>query len=146
VIERVDGPAFDAVVPELAELLVDAVRSGATVGFLAEVTPDEAAAWWRSAVVSDVESGAVRFYAARDGAGVCGCVLVRREQKPNGAHRADVAKLLVHTRARSHGLGRALLSAAVEGATADGMSLLLLDVRPDTVAEQVARGEPRAGT
>jgi len=25
VIERVDGPAFDAVVPELAELLVDAL-------------------------------------------------------------------------------------------------------------------------
>jgi hypothetical protein len=45
VIERVDGPAFDAVVPELAELLVDAVRSGASIGWLDDVTVDDAAAW-----------------------------------------------------------------------------------------------------
>ena len=38
----------------------------------------------------------------------------------NGRHRAEIAKLLVHRRARGRGLGRRLLAAAEEGAAAAG--------------------------
>jgi hypothetical protein len=45
VIERLDPVAFDAAIPELAELMVDAVRSGASIGWLDDVTVDDAEAW-----------------------------------------------------------------------------------------------------
>jgi ribosomal protein S18 acetylase RimI-like enzyme len=45
----------------------------------------------------------------------------------NQPHRADLAKLLVHRRARRHGLGAALMRAAEDGARACGRTLLVLD-------------------
>jgi ribosomal protein S18 acetylase RimI-like enzyme len=141
VIERLDGRSFDAAVPELAELMVDAVQSGASIGWLDDVTADDAAAWWVSSVRPGVEPGVVRCYAARDAEGVCGCVLVRRVTWPNGTHRAELAKLLVHRRARGRGLGQALLTTAVDGARGDGISLLVLDTCSDTTSERLYRRE-----
>jgi GNAT superfamily N-acetyltransferase len=54
-------------------------------------------------------------------------VQVVLDQPENQPHRGDVAKMLVHRRARGRGLGAALLRAAEEGARAAGKTLLVLD-------------------
>src|SRR4051794_24616543 len=49
----------------------------------------------------------------------------------NQPHRADLSKMLVHSRARRRGLGAALMAAAVDVARECGRSVLLLDAVPD---------------
>jgi len=58
---------------------------------------------------------------------IVGTVQVVWAQPENQPHRADVAKMLVHRRARRAGVGAALLSAAERGALAHGRTLLVLD-------------------
>jgi GNAT superfamily N-acetyltransferase len=45
----------------------------------------------------------------------------------NQPHRADIAKMLVHRRARRRGVGAALLAAAERAAISAGKTLLVLD-------------------
>jgi GNAT superfamily N-acetyltransferase len=56
-----------------------------------------------------------------------GTVQVVFGQPENQPHRADVAKTLVHHRARRRGLGAALMRAAEDAARAAGKTLLVLD-------------------
>jgi GNAT superfamily N-acetyltransferase len=55
----------------------------------------------------------------------------------NQAFRADVAKLLVHRRARQQGLGAALMRAAEEEAGRIGRTLLTLDTEAGSAAERL---------
>ena len=48
-------------------------------------------------------------------------------QFENQPHRADIAKMLVHRRARRLGIGAALLTAAERAALSAGKTLLVLD-------------------
>lgn len=56
-------------------------------------------------------------------------------ERPNGLHRADVAKMLVHPEARGRGIAKALLAALDARAAALGRWLLVLDTRRGDVAE-----------
>ncbi|MFJ1758402.1 GNAT family N-acetyltransferase [Kitasatospora sp. NPDC088134] len=130
---------LDAHLDGLAALLLDAVADGASVGFLAAVTHGEAAAWWASLRPS-VADGSRLLWIARDGAGrVLGTVALVRESKPNGRHRAELVKLLVHRDARGAGLGRRLLAHAEDAARAAGVTLLLLDTQAGSPAEHLYR-------
>ncbi len=132
-IEELVRPASDADVGELAALLVDAVASGASVGFLDTLSLDDAAAWWRGKLAS---AGArAVFLVARDAEGIVGTVQLLPAAKPNQPHRADVAKLQVHRRARGRGLGRALMDAVESRARAAGFTLLVLDTKRGDTAE-----------
>jgi hypothetical protein len=51
-IERLTPPASDADLTALAQLLVDAVESGAAVSFLAPLTLERAREWWRGTLSS----------------------------------------------------------------------------------------------
>jgi len=55
----------------------------------------------------------------------------------NQPHRADVAKMLVHRRARRRGLAEALLHAAESAAKAMGKTLLVLDTVTGGDAERL---------
>lgn len=132
-IEELARPASDADVRELALLLLDAVASGASVGFLDALTPEDAEAWWRNKINS-ADPRAV-FLVARDAGGIAGTVQVLPAPMPNQPHRADVAKLLVHRRARGQGLGRELMEAIESRARAAGFTLLVLDTKRGDAAE-----------
>jgi GNAT superfamily N-acetyltransferase len=76
---------------------------------------------------------------ARLGGRVVGTVQLKLAQLENQAHRADVAKLLVHSSARRRGVAEALM-AAVEGlASAEGRWLLVLDTLEGSDAERLYR-------
>jgi GNAT superfamily N-acetyltransferase len=132
---RLDGPTFDAAIPDLAMLLADAVAGGASVGFLLPFSPDDAATWWQS-IERDVVRGNVLVVAARLERRVVGTAQLRLAQLPNARHRAEVAKVLVHRSARRRGIATALMREIEQLALSEGRTLLVLD----TIAESDAAG------
>lgn len=115
-----------ALVPRLAEILVDCVENGASVSFMAPLTQSRAEAFWRG-VMAGVERGDRVLLVAETQDGIVGTVQVVFAQQENQPHRADVAKMLVRTSARRRGIGAALMRAAEESAGAAGKTLLVLD-------------------
>ncbi|EGX59829.1 hypothetical protein SZN_10473 [Streptomyces zinciresistens K42] len=89
-VTRVDAAGLDERIEGLAELLVDAVRDGASVGFLAPLDPPAALARWkgRSGAVAD---GTPLVWAAHDGGRVLGTVSLALAGRPNSRHRAALA-------------------------------------------------------
>ncbi|NUT35565.1 MAG: GNAT family N-acetyltransferase [Hamadaea sp.] len=125
--------------PELAEVLADVVEGGASVGFVQPFTREQAHRWWLT-VQPGVASGATLLLVARDAEGIAGTVQVKLELTyPNGRHRGEIAKLLVHRRARGRGLGRTLLAAAERAAADHGVTLLMLDTETGKPAERLYR-------
>jgi ribosomal protein S18 acetylase RimI-like enzyme len=136
--ERLSPGGYAAAVPGLAHLLVDAVRHGASLGFVTPFGDAEAARWWH-AQADEVAAGDRLVWVCRDGASVTGTVSLTLDRIPNGRHRAHVGKLIVHSAARGRGLGRALLDVAERAAAAAGATLLLLDTETGSVAEHLYR-------
>ncbi len=116
----------DAQIGELAGVLVDCVEGGASVGFMHPLTLDRALAFWRR-VARAVADGERALLVAEDARGVCGTVQLILDLPENQPHRADLAKMLVHRRARRRGLGSALVRAAEAEASRSGKTLLVLD-------------------
>ncbi len=111
----------------LSDVLIDCVEGGASVSFMWPMTRPKADAFWRGAAAS-VAGGERIILAAEDAAGmITGTVTVILQQPENQPHRADIAKMLVHRKARKHGMGGALLAAAEQSALAAGKTLLVLD-------------------
>jgi GNAT superfamily N-acetyltransferase len=116
----------DSQIEGLADVLVDCVESGASVSFMQPLSRDRAVAFWRR-VGRGVAAGERALLVAEDARGVCGTVQLIFDLPENQPHRADLAKMLVHRRARRQGLGAALLRAAEATARECGKTLLVLD-------------------
>ncbi|MFF9813212.1 GNAT family N-acetyltransferase [Streptomyces sp. NPDC014006] len=144
---RLDAPHLLAASAELADLLVDTVAGGASIGFLGPLEPAEAVAWWRERAQA-VAAGRLTVWVAYDAGRPAGTVSLALPDKPNSRHRAEIVKLMVHPGARGRGLGRALLATAEEAAVAAGITLLHLDTETGSPAESLYRsaGWTRAGT
>ncbi|HEX2689656.1 MAG TPA: GNAT family N-acetyltransferase [Kofleriaceae bacterium] len=125
----------DDLVDPLAEILIDAVDGGASVSFLPPLDREAASRFWRELVIPP--RGAIVL--ARSGERVDGVVVLAPSWAPNQAHKADVAKLLVHRRARGIGLGRRLMTALTDHARTLGFRLLVLDTMRGDVAEALYR-------
>lgn len=135
-VARLSATDFAAHLPALADLLVDAVADGASVGFLDGFDRAAATAWWLSRAGA-VANGSFAVWVATGPAGVTGTVSVAYAEKPNARHRAEVVKLAVRRDARRGGLGRRLLMTAEHAAAAAGISLLLLDTETACAAERL---------
>jgi acetyltransferase len=131
---------------DLADLLCDAVDSGASIGFLPPVLRNEANSYWES-VEQAMRNGSRVLIVASDASGIAGAVQLGLEMRANGNHRAEVMKLMVHRRSRGRGLGRELMKQAEVVARGLGRTLLVLDTRRGDVAEQLYTklGYERAG-
>lgn len=125
VIRRLSALA-DADIEQLAALLIDCVEGGASVSFMHPLTYDRASAFWRR-IADDVAAGRKMLFAAVDAGGIVGTVQLILDLLENQPHRADIAKMLVHRRARRRGIGAALMRAAEDDARAAGRTLLVLD-------------------
>ncbi|RZL96456.1 MAG: GNAT family N-acetyltransferase [Variovorax sp.] len=126
----------DAQAQSLAELLIDCVEGGASVSFMHRLPLDKAAAFWRR-VGDGVARGERALLVAEDERGIVGTVQLVLDQPDNQPHRADLAKMLVHRRARRRGLGAALMRAAEHMARDCGKSLLVLDTVTGGDAERL---------
>jgi GNAT superfamily N-acetyltransferase len=123
-------------IDDLAELLIDCVAGGAPVSFQHPLAMAKAQAFWHR-VADGVSRGERALLVAEDASGIVGTVQLLLEQPENQPHRADVAKMLVHRRARRRGLGAALMSAAERVAAECGKTLLVLDTATGSDADRL---------
>ena len=126
-IEIISAETGAARMEELTALVHDAVAHGASIGFMAGVTRDEAAAFWRKNL-AEISGGARVLIGAFDEKGkLTGTVQLALEMRANGRHRAEVQKLLVFHAARRRGIGAALMARLEKEARSRGRTLLFLD-------------------
>ena len=130
----------------LSDVLIDCVEGGASVNFMLPLSRHKAVGFWRG-VAADVAGGGRMLLVARDAGGIVGTVQVIAALPDNQPHRADVAKMLVHRRARRRGIGAALMRAAEVAARRAGKTLLVLDPASGDAERLYARlGWTFAGT
>ena len=135
-VERLSEEQAEALLPELVALLQDSVHNGSSVGFLPPLSSEVAESYWRE-TFDEVAEGQRILLITREGETVTGSVQLGLAAKQNGLHRAEVQKLIVHTRFRGRGIARALMSAIEEAAREAGRTLLVLDTEQDSVAERL---------
>jgi GNAT superfamily N-acetyltransferase len=135
VIEALRRPTSSDDLDQLAALLVDAVESGASVSFMSPFSVSDAREWWRKTL--EQASPRAIVLVARDKHGIAGSVSLHPAWPPNQPHRADITKLLVHRRARRHGIGRALMAEIEARGRASGFTLLTLDTVRGDPGEQL---------
>jgi GNAT superfamily N-acetyltransferase len=130
----------DREIQGLGDVLIDCVEGGASVSFLLPMSRAKADAFWRG-VSASVARGERVVLAAEDAEGsIVGTVQVILAQPENQPHRGDLAKMLVHRRARRRGVGAALLVAAERSALEAGKTLLVLDTASDDAERVYVRG------
>jgi ribosomal protein S18 acetylase RimI-like enzyme len=129
----------------LSDVLIDCVEGGASVSFMLPMTRAKAETFWRNAAAG-VARGERVVLSAEDETGIVGTVQIILAQPENQPHRGDLAKMLVHRRARRRGIGEALLVAAERSAIDAGKTLLVLDTASDDAERLYARqGWQRCG-
>jgi GNAT superfamily N-acetyltransferase len=138
---RIDSLASlgSAQIAGLSEVLIDCVEGGASVSFMLPMTRAKAAAFWQRTGES-LARGELRLLVATDATGtIVGTVQVLLDQPENQPHRAAIAKMLVHRRARGHGVGATLLREAERLAYSLGKTLLVLDTASGDAERLYAR-------
>ncbi len=140
-IRILDHAAAAAALPALVDILVDCVNGGASVGFMNPFGPADAHPWW-TGVLEEVGAGRTVLFGALADGEVVGTAQLIPATKPNQPHRADVSKLLVHSRARGSGIGAALMRAVEDEARRRGLRVLVLDTATGSDAERLY---PRLG-
>lgn len=120
----------------LTDVLTDCVEGGASVSFMLPLSRERALAFWRR-VADGVTAGSRALLVAEDRQGICGTVQLIFDLPENQPHRADLAKMLVHRRARRQGVGAALMRAAEAAARECGKTLLVLDTVTGGDAERL---------
>lgn len=122
----------------LCDVLIDCVEGGASVSFMLPMTRAKAEAFWSRTAAAQARRERI-VVVAEDDSGIVGTVMVLLDQPENQPHRGDIAKMLVHRRARRRGVGEALLAAAESRAGEVGKTLLVLDTVSGGDAERLYR-------
>jgi GNAT superfamily N-acetyltransferase len=136
----------DREIQGLSDVLIDCVEGGASVSFMLPMSRAKADAFWRNAAASVARGERVVLSAEDETGSIVGTVQVILAQPENQPHRGDLAKMLVHRRARRRGIGAALLVAAERSALDAGKTLLVLDTASDDAERLYARqGWQRCG-
>jgi ribosomal protein S18 acetylase RimI-like enzyme len=126
----------DAALAGLTDVLLDCVEGGASVSFMAPLTRERALAFWRKVGAGVADGGRV-VIVAEDAQGICGTVQLILDLPENQPHRADVAKMLVHRRARRQGIAAALMQEAEAAARDHCRTLLVLDTVSGSTAARL---------
>lgn len=126
----------ERLVDSLAALTIDCVDGGASIGFMHPLPPGQARAFWQR-IDAALRAGERALLVAEDDAGVVGTVQLILAQPDNQPHRADLAKLQVHRRARRQGLAERLMREAEPLARDHGKSLLVLDTVTGSDADRL---------
>jgi ribosomal protein S18 acetylase RimI-like enzyme len=119
---------------QLADVLIAVVDDGASIGFLPPLARAEAGAYWHGVL------GPHRvLLLAEDEGRIVGSAQLFLEPRPNGRHRAEVAKVMVDPPARRRGIARLLMLRLEAIAREQERSLLVLDTREGDPANDLYR-------
>jgi ribosomal protein S18 acetylase RimI-like enzyme len=125
-VRRLDAEQALCATEPLADVLLDCVEGGASVSFMLPMARETAVSFWRR-VADGVARGERTLLVAEDEQGIAGTVQLITDMPENQPHRADVAKLLVHRRARKTGMGLSLMREVEDAARQQRKNLLVLD-------------------
>jgi ribosomal protein S18 acetylase RimI-like enzyme len=123
---------------ELTDVLQGCVADGASVGFIDAEEIEVMTRFWQQRIVS-ITGGDSELLVARQQGRIVATVIISRSGMPNGRHRAEISKLLVHPQARRQGIARELMQRAEQRAREQGKTLLVLDTRSGDVASDLYR-------
>lgn len=123
---QLDAIAAEKELPELIALLIDSVENGASIGFVNPVENTEVEVYWRKRLAA-IEGGDCILLAVYIDDELAGSAQLGLESRKNGNHRAEVQKVMVHTKFRRRGIGRELMQALEEKAHAHQRTTLVLD-------------------
>lgn len=88
---------FDTLLDSMGQLVSACVEGGASINFVLPFSAQDAQQWWSIQRESIEKGSAVLMLAlAEDGKRVAGSVIMAPAWQPNGPHRAEVKKMLVH--------------------------------------------------
>ena len=118
----------------LYALLRDSVQHGASVGYLLPLPETTLEDFWND-MFAQVQRGERIILVAGDTDAIAGSVQLSLCTKPNGRHRAEVQKLLVHSSQRRQGLALRLMTAIEAEAGQHSLTLLTLDTETGSAAE-----------
>lgn len=124
----------------LCEVLIDCVEGGASVNFMRPMTLTKASDFWRGVAASLARGERALVVAEDEHGGIIGTAQAIWATPENQPHRADIAKMLVHRRARRLGVGAAVLRAAEDAAREAGRTVLVLDTASDSAERLYERG------
>jgi acetyltransferase len=136
-IKQVFMPAATSYLDDLVTILVAIVQGGASVGFLADITPEEARVFWQAVLEAAAQDNRVLLVAEGEGGRVVGTAQLNIATMPNGRHRAEVQKVLVHPQAQGQGVGRQLMEQLERIARERQLKLLVLDTTLGSVGERL---------
>jgi GNAT superfamily N-acetyltransferase len=114
----------------LAEILVETVAAGGSVGFMHPLDPAAAAGFWDGALASAARGERI-VLGAFAGRPLAGTVTLLLDFPPNQPHRAEIAKMMTRPSHRLAGVASALVRAAEDLAAARGRTLIVLDTAAD---------------
>lgn len=145
-IQRLPSGDVNLHLDELVNLLQDSVLNGASIGFLLPISHEDAVNYWRE-VTSALQTSYRIMLAAKAEERIVGSIQLDLASRPNGSHRAEVIKLMVHSSWRNQGIGQALLKAIEQEAQKVGRMTLVLDTREGDPSERLylKTGYIRAG-
>lgn len=118
----------------LHALLRDSVDHGASIGYLLPLEEAVVAEFWQR-MFAEVAGGERILLVAEHGGAIVGSAQLALCMKPNGRHRAEVQKVLVHSAHRRRGLARELMAAIEAQAAQLSRTLLTLDTETGSAAE-----------
>jgi ribosomal protein S18 acetylase RimI-like enzyme len=125
-IRRLEAPEVYAQLDGLAAVLVDCVEGGASVGYMAPFSHEQAREAFEG-FAAEVEGGRRLLLAAFAEGELVGTVQVVLATPPNQPHRGEIARMLVRRSARRRGIAQRLMAQAEREALAKGKTLLVLD-------------------
>ena len=137
IVRRVGADEAAACAEGLADVLIDCVEGGASVSFMLPLPREKAVRFWRNVADGVVRNERVLLIAEDREGRIVGTVQMILAMPDNQPHRADVAKMLVHRKARRRGIAERLMAAIDEEARAEGKTVLVLDTVTGGDAERL---------
>jgi GNAT superfamily N-acetyltransferase len=136
-VRRVGADEAVVCVEALTDVLIDCVEGGASVSFMLPLPREKAVAFWRGVADGVARNERILLIAEdRDGQ-IVGTVQLIMSLPENQPHRGDVAKMLVHRKARRRGIAQRLMAAMEHTAREEGKTVLVLDTVTGGDAERL---------
>jgi GNAT superfamily N-acetyltransferase len=134
-VRRIGANEAVACVDALADVLIDCVEGGASVGYMLPLAREKALGFWRGVAEGVARNERALLIAESRAGEILGTVQLIFAQPDNQPHRADVGKMLVCRKARRQGIAQRLMAAVEDTARDEGRSVLVLDTVTGGAAE-----------
>jgi ribosomal protein S18 acetylase RimI-like enzyme len=128
-----NGQQAQSELEALTDVLQGCVSDGASVGFIDASDRQIMRNFWLD-TFGGLERNERLLLVARQQQRIVATVMVVWNLMPNGRHRAEIGKLLVHPDARRQGIARQLMQLAEERVKQAGRTLMVLDTRSGDIA------------